>query len=272
MSSINSYGYSPHPLSSYLEWIQKILDSDKKENVKPFIISITASTSSDLERMVTDIQTFRVSTGDNAITPSRIAIELNTSCPNIPESPPSAYSPLSEVGLRDLLGVLRDANASDPTLTIGLKLPPFVSRQQFVDIITLLNQFSYSSPDSRPFPFAFLTCTNTLGNSLFFSEQTRSSISMEFALPTATGGLAGDALHPLALGNVYTFAHLLKSEASLTDMGLIGVGGVTNQEGVKRMQKAGAVVVGCATMLGIHGVKAFQILSTQSLGEHGPFV
>ncbi|KAK7039216.1 dihydroorotate dehydrogenase [Paramarasmius palmivorus] len=263
-SSINSYGYSPHPLSSYLEWIKQIFESDHSKKFKPFIISITASNSSDLERMVADIQTFRAAIGDDTSTPSRIAIELNTSCPNIPGSPPSAYSPLSEGGLRELLAVLSDAHANDRTLTIGLKLPPFVYRQQFVDLITLLKQFSYSQPDSRPFPFAFLTCTNTLGNSLFFSESMENASSSEFALPTGTGGLAGEALHPLALGNVYTFSNLLRTEKELKDIAVIGVGGVTDRQGVRRMQKAGATVVGCATMLGIHGVKAFEILTVRS--------
>ncbi|EEB87698.1 hypothetical protein MPER_14871 [Moniliophthora perniciosa FA553] len=72
----------------------------------------------------------------------------------------------------------------------------------------------------------------------------------------------------LALGNVYTFTHLLKSDSEAPNIGLIGVGGITDQQGAERMRKAGALVVGCATMLGIHGVKAFQILSTQSLDNY----
>ncbi|KAL0578056.1 dihydroorotate dehydrogenase [Marasmius crinis-equi] len=264
-TSINSYGYSPHPLASYLAWVRQLLYGElvKKRPQKSFIISITASNSVDIERMVNDIQAFRSSIGDKDSTPSRIAVELNTSCPNIPGSPPSAYSPLldTETSLRSLLNVLRSAHESDNTLTIGLKLPPFVYRQQFIDFMTLLKQVG---SDAKPFPFSFLTCTNTLGNSLMFSEGIDDAGKFKFAVPTATGGLAGEGLHALALGNVFTFRELMKQEDALRDMVIIGVGGVTDAQAALRMRQAGAAVVGCATLLGKEGVKAFGMISDDS--------
>jgi len=42
---------------------------------------------------------------------------------------------------------------------------------------------------------------------------------------------------------------------------LIGVGGVLDKQGVQRMKKVGAAVVGCATLLGREGVESFEKLA-----------
>jgi dihydroorotate dehydrogenase (fumarate) len=89
--------------------------------------------------------------------------------------------------------------------------------------------------------------------------------STDFALSTVLGGLAGEALHPLALGNVYRFSQSLKGlkkdHSPASRIKIIGVGGVTSKEARERMIKAGADVVACATLFGREGVKAFEILS-----------
>lgn len=155
----------------------------------------------------------------------------------------------------DILAVFVEEVRRDPSLTVGLKLPPYLYREQFVQVVELVQTLGKES-------FQFLTCTNTLGNSLLFSEQTDSAGGGEgFAVPSALGGLGGEALHALALGNVFTFATLLKEYGLGESVKIIGVGGATNNGAVKRLRKAGASVVGCATLLGREGVKAFEILS-----------
>lgn len=269
ISSINSYGYSPHPLDSYLSWIRTILTNptSSQHPTKPFIISITASEPSSLEKMVQAIQDLRLQLRDPRATQSRIAIELNTSCPNIPDAPPAGYKFSS---LTPLLAVLDAAYRKDNTLTVGLKLPPYVYKQQFVDVIEGLKSFTFTHPltETAANMVAFFTCTNTLGNSLLFPEQiSGAAAGQQFAVPTGLGGLAGDALHALALGNVYTFSQLLdkaNKEDPASPFGqvmIIGAGGVTSKEARGRMLQAGAVVVGCATLLGKEGVRAFEILS-----------
>jgi dihydroorotate dehydrogenase (fumarate) len=266
ITSINSYGYSPHSLTNYLGWVETILTSHPS-STKPVIISITNSDPVVLQSMVRCIQELRSKLHDtNPGKPgkSRIAIELNTSCPNISNSPPSGYSFKS---LLPLLHVLKNAFAQDMTLTIGLKLPPYVSRDQFTEVINTLQSLVISNANETPkSPFSFLTCTNTLGNSLLFSNQTTTnSVALTFAVPTTLGGVAGETLHPLALGNVFTFKQLLSSNEAITaglgNVRIIGVGGVTSKEAVVRMRQAGADVVGCATLLGKEGVQAFEILS-----------
>ncbi|KAG5353866.1 hypothetical protein C0989_001118 [Termitomyces sp. Mn162] len=267
VTSINSYGYSPHPLSLYLAWVKVLLRSEDGPR-KPFIISITSSDPGQLRRMMQDIQHLRM---EHVDTPAQsfIAIELNTSCPNIPNAPPTGYAFPS---LLPLLTVLREEYAKDPTLTIGLKLPPFVYRDQFnavIDAIKGLCLLDDESDTVPACPIAFFTCTNTLGNSLLFAEQsTRLVHPMEgkeaspFAIPTGLGGLAGDALHALALGNVYTFSKILREagHSSLGRISVIGVGGVTSKAAAERMREAGATVVGCATLLGKEGIRAFEII------------
>ena len=269
ITTINSYGYSPHPLMEYLAWVENILTSHPS-STKPVIISITNSDPVVLQSMVRCIQELRFKLHDtNSGNPgtSRIAIELNTSCPNIPNSPPLGYSFKS---LLPLLQVLRDAFAQDMTLTIGLKLPPYISRDQFAEVITTLQSFVVSDANETPrSTIAFLTCTNTLGNSLLFSNQTTADSAPTFAVPTVLGGVAGEIIHPLALGNVFTFKQLLTSDEAITaglgDVRIIGVGGVTSKEAAARMRQAGADVVGCATLLGKEGVRAFEILSDDSI-------
>ncbi|KAF5337019.1 hypothetical protein D9611_003412 [Ephemerocybe angulata] len=259
LSALNSYGYSPHPLSEYLGWVKQILQGSTSD--KPVIISITSPNADGLESMVSSIQELRRELGDLERTPSRIAIELNTSCPNIRHASPSGYS---FVHLLPLLKTLSTAFEADQTLTIGLKLPPYVYREQFVDALQVLSGIMVSSRS----PISFFACTNTLGSSLLFPEQVvaAQSADSQFAVPSATGGLSGESVHALALGNVYTFTQLLRGpEArfpSLSKIKIIGVGGVTSKEAMERMRKAGAGAVACATFYGKEGVRAFELLSS----------
>lgn len=209
--------------------------------------------------MVAAIQKTRTELADSNGPVSKIAIELNTSCPNIRGAPPPSYDLPT---LLPLLQVLADAAYQDLTLAIGLKLPPYVYLTQFEDVIRHISTFTRNGRN----PFAFFTSTNTLGSSLLFQEQTLDGLvadrSTPFALPTPLGGLAGEAIHSLSLGNVYTFSRLLKEhpDAAVRSIVVIGVGGVTSRAAMERMKAAGATVVGAATILGRQGVSGFEKL------------
>lgn len=216
--------------------------------------------------MVEDIQKLRQRLGDSAEgTSSRVAVELNTSCPNIIDKPPPAYSFAT---LLPLLEVLSQAYRADNSLTIGLKLAPYVASFQFTEVVKYVASFSYDLEDGiRANPFAFFTCTNTVGNSLMFAHQTAPSVFTGnepdgYALGPVLGGLAGEPIHALSLGNVFSFAKLLESheDKAIKGITLIGVGGVLDKQGVQRMKKVGAAVVGCATLLGREGVEGFEKL------------
>ena len=80
---------------------------------------------------------------------------------------------------------------------------------------------------------------------------------------TGVGGLAGDALHPLALGNVKTIRGLLDGYEALWGIGIIGVGGVADGDGFRRMRAVGAEVVGVGTALGREGVGVFERIARE---------
>lgn len=234
--------------------------------------------------MIDSIQALREELRDTAGAVSRIAIELNTSCPNIQGLPPLAYN---FPAILPLLRAMVNHYNSDQSLTLGIKLPPYFYAAQFEEVVHGLLEFSHVSvggdggSGAARNAFAFFTCTNTLGSSLMFAEQTCPSAPSEggsaYALPTPLGGLAGEAIHALSLGNVYSFARLLGAttteqqqqpevdkqspKASLRHIRIIGVGGVTTAAAVDRMRRAGASVIGCATLLGREGVGAFKKLS-----------
>ncbi len=223
--------------------------------------------------MLEAIQALRKKLLDNqaSLGRARIAVEFNTSCPNIANSAPLGYLP--EKTLLPLILTLAEAFTNDNTLTIGCKMPPYVYQGQFTDFLDLLSSLVMEIDGEKHCPISFLTCTNTLGNSLLFSSQTRKTapsqecITLEnsqFAVPTPLGGLAGESIHAIALGNVFTFRQLINSrtwiDKGLGDLKIIGVGGVTSNSGAERMRKAGADIVACATLLGKEGVRAFEIL------------
>ena len=74
------------------------------------------------------------------------------------------------------------------------------------------------------------------------------------------GAMSGAMIHPLALGNVFTLRKLLDGSGvgGLSDIVIIGAGGVHDHAGFKRMTKAGASAVGIATALGMHGPGIFK--------------
>ncbi|KAL4069314.1 hypothetical protein J3A83DRAFT_3522528 [Scleroderma citrinum] len=254
LSSINSYGYSPHPLSAYIGWVRALLERDPHSS-KPFIISITDSRPQGLRELITAIQSLRT---EQPSWRSRIAVEFNASCPNIQGHPPPSYSFPTLVPFLDAMA---EHFWTDRTLTLGIKLPPYVIATQFRDFANGIKQYSKQSIN----PFAFLVCTNTLGNCLVFSTQTTNNEAgvSPFAVPPVVGGLAGEAIHSLSLGNVYSFSQLLATsdDSGLQKIVIVGAGGVTSPEAVARMHRAGAKIVGCATLLGRFGVAAFAHLS-----------
>lgn len=84
-------------------------------------------------------------------------------------------------------------------------------------------------------------------------------------MPTGLGGVGGELLHTLALGNVMTFKERLSSDESrktgLIDIKIIGVGGITLKEAADRTRRAGADIVGCVISFGKESVRAFEIVS-----------
>lgn len=91
--SLNTLGYSPLPLKDYLSFVESISESIRESSTdpkkhKPFIISVTGTVEEIVEcyRQICEHQ-HRVRMA--------LAMEVNLSCPNIPDKPPPAYSSVS---------------------------------------------------------------------------------------------------------------------------------------------------------------------------------
>ncbi len=70
--------------------------------------------------------------------------------------------------------------------------------------------------------------------------------------------MAGAALHPLALGNVRKIRQMLDLHEELRHIKIIGVGGVSDGAGYRRMRSVGADAVAVGTALGSEGIGIFE--------------
>jgi dihydroorotate dehydrogenase (fumarate) len=269
-SSINSYGYSPFSLNQYIAWINEI-HAEHETSSKPFIISITG-TANDIEQCLLTIQQLR----KDLTLPNKhgfdIGVEINLSCPNIPRVPPPAYSTES---LLSYLLVTKRYYMEDPSLTMGLKLPPYTYETQFTSLISATWR---KRTDSG---IAFLTSTNTLGNGLVFNDQTSNDIEPGFAVSPGFGGLGGATIHSLSVGNVSKLVSLLETPTLATKLKLsemaakntdgdtgngivvIAVGGVNSGTTFKHFMNVGAVACEVATAFGVEGIQVFERISKE---------
>lgn len=248
--SLNTFGYSPLTLGNYLDLIETVVKDSKlpqpARSNKAFIISVTGS-AEDVR------QCYRIISDHQKQMKNPLCMEINLSCPNIPDKPPPAYSGQA---LAVYLNILRDEMSQDTTslgrrVPTGVKTPPYTYADQFKILVAALLESCQPSC-----PIDFITATNTLGSSLLLDSENNP------ALPSAThtgiGGLAGSSLHPLALGNVKTIRSMLDEHGALESIDIIGTGGVSDAAGYRRMMSVGARVIGVGTALGREGVNVFE--------------
>jgi dihydroorotate dehydrogenase (fumarate) len=258
VSTLNTLGYSPLTLSEYLGIINEIvgqrhLGTDTPTK-KPFILSVTGTAD---EIAMAYALVANAAEMDEDL---RLAMEVNLSCPNIASAPPPAYG---KKELDEYLEAISDSKSTyrgrmttpESTPKVGLKLPPYTYSGQFEMVVDSLRKAKSSEPGEGSV-IDFITCTNTLGNSLLLNSSLEPVLNNESG--SGLGGLAGAALHPLALGNVATFRKLLDKDPTTKEIMIIGVGGVEDKDGAERMRKVGAEAVACASALGRYGVAVFE--------------
>ncbi|KAI1380936.1 dihydroorotate dehydrogenase [Hypoxylon crocopeplum] len=251
-ASLNNMGYSPVTLDAYLRFIETIATEAGEKGTgtgKGFIVSVTGSPD--------DVAACYVRVAQLAariVVP--LAVEVNLSCPNIPGAPPPAYEGEALGRYLDALArVAADMGAGGGTRAVpwGVKTPPYTHAGQFGMFISALK-----SAASTYCPVSFVTATNTLGSCLVLENTTSAGASNTPRLAgTGIGGMAGAPLHPLALGNVATLRRLLDAAPETRHVQIIGVGGVEDAAGYRRMRDVGAAAVGVGTALGRMGVAVF---------------
>jgi dihydroorotate dehydrogenase (fumarate) len=264
-ASLNSLGYSPFPLDGYIEFIRKIAQEQPAPGLytKRFIISVTGTPEEVVESYYVIVHAL-------ALYKLPVAMEINLSCPNIPNKPPPAYS--KEALVEYLVKVETVAqNCHRIRIPVGIKTPPYTHSTEYEMLMDALEE---SAAATGVCPLSFITATNTLGSCMVLSGQASEStgrgglLESAYLPPTCggIGGMAGAPLHPLALGNVSTLRRMLDDPRRKSKVGhirIIGVGGVLDQQGYQRMRLAGADVVGVATGLGLKGVAIFKELISE---------
>lgn len=250
VSSLNTLGYSPFSVLEYLDIIKDLLLSLQLEDfpIKPIIISVAGSAAEVLDHY-RSISNLQLEMNEEQRFSVRFLMEINLSCPNIAGKPPPAYC---RDELSEYLIPLVDADPGGrETIAVGIKTPPYTYQTQFDELISALLESSRGRC-----PISFITATNTLGSSLVLSESLIPILNSSTG--TGIGGLAGSALHPLALGNVATIRRMLDRHETLRHVEIIGVGGVGDVAGYERMRAVGAAAVGVGTALGMEGVAVFE--------------
>lgn len=255
--SLNTLGYSPIPLKEYLGYIEILSKGLKEDKLrKPVLISVTG-TVEDIVECLHEI----------SLTQKRVsmplAMEINLSCPNIPDKPPPAYS---DSCLTEYLSALKTAQLKEESsggkildIPVGIKVPPYTYSDQF-SVLTkaLLASATPHTATTAACPISFITATNTLGTSFLLRSSTSLDPVLSSPNGSGIGGLAGAPLHPLALGNVYTLKKNILSHPQLSHIQIIGVGGVEDHDGYLRMLQVGASAVGVGTALGRKGIDIFR--------------
>jgi dihydroorotate dehydrogenase (fumarate) len=262
VSTLNTLGYSPLTLSEYLGIINEIvgqrhLGTDTPTK-KPFILSVTGTPD---EIAMAYALIANAAEMDEDL---RLAMEVNLSCPNIADAPPPAYDPTQ---FEEYLEAISDSKSTyrgrmatpDSVPKVGVKLPPYTHAAQFDMVVAAMHKFVSSEPGEGGCVVDFVTCTNTLGSSLLLDGDNKPVLNSESG--HGVGGLAGAALHPLALGNVATFRRLLDGHPSTRGIAIVGVGGVEDKAGFDRMRAVGATAVACASALGRYGVGVFETIT-----------
>ena len=187
LGSINSMGLPNLGLAAYIEMLPKLKSLTKK----PIIASLAGMKPDDFPVLTKAFQESEVD-----------LIELNFSCPNLKGKPQIGYDfDMTERLLKDLFAL----GGKKP---IGIKLPPYFDP---VHWDTAANIF-------KKFPIAFLTCINSVGNTLIIDAEKEVPLIRPKG---GFGGLGGEYIKPVALANVRAFSQLLGDR-----MQIIGVGGI----------------------------------------------
>lgn len=217
LGSIQSMGLPNLGYKAYLEMVPKL-----KALGKPVIVSISGFSIEDNVEMVSAFQNSAVD-----------LIEVNFSCPNIPGKAQVAYDFEQVDCALQALTVLGDK-------PIGIKLAPYFDMSHFIAMAEILKKY----------PVKFITCVNSIGNTLIIDPETESPIIKPKG---GFGGLCGDYIKPIGLANVRAFRELLDDNVQI-----IGVGGIKNGVDAFEYLLAGADAVQIATCFEKEGASCFE--------------
>ena len=223
--TLNSMGLPNEGIVKTLEFVKEL----KEYSNKPIIVSLSGLSLDENLRMLEMVQSQNLAD----------LIELNLSCPNIPNKPMVGYDPEQ---VNNTLKQVRDIGGN---IKLGVKLPPYTDLPIFDQISELLLQYQVS----------YITCCNTLGNCLVINPDTETTLIKP---KNGLGGLAGDYIKPLALGNVWNFYQRLQGKVQI-----VGVGGIRTGTDAFEFLLAGADAVQIGTTWAQEGIGAFERINNE---------
>ncbi len=153
-------------------------------------------------------------------------LELNLGCPNVRID--GAQKPIVSFDSQSLKEIV-EAVSAVTSIPLFVKLSPYSNPADLGRVAETIKQTKKVA--------AVVTC-NTFPNGLMFDESGEPVIASELA------GVSGQALKPIALGQVRQFRKLLPETIVV-----IGVGGIETKEDVQLFMEAGAAMVQVATLI-----------------------
>jgi dihydroorotate dehydrogenase (fumarate) len=232
--TLNSMGLPNDGIEKTLEFVQEL----KNYTTKPIVFSLSGLSLDENLEMIKKVQAQDLAD----------LIELNLSCPNIVGKPMVGNDPEQ---VENTLKKLREIGGN---IKLGVKLPGYTDLPIYDQITGLLLKYKVD----------YITCCNTLGNCLVIDPEKESAIIKP---KMGLGGLAGDFVKPLALGNVWNFYQRLQGKVQI-----VGVGGVRTGTDAFEFLLAGADAVQIGTTFAQEGLGAFERINQefdQIMSERG---
>jgi dihydroorotate dehydrogenase (fumarate) len=215
--SINSMGLANMSLKYYL----KVAETFSKS--KPVFLSLAGLSAEENVAMVKNVA---------ASEQHASGVELNLSCPNVPNKPQIAYD-FEAMG--DILNRVFEVDLGN--MPLGVKLPPYFDPVHFHQSADVLRNY----PKLR-----WVTCINSIGNGLYIDPITEETVIHP---KKGLGGLGGSFVKPTALANVKMFRELLPEQVDI-----IGCGGVLRGMDIFEHILCGASAVQVGTYLQENGI------------------
>ncbi len=161
------------------------------------------------------------------------ALEINLSCPNVVGKPQIAYD------FDDSREILEKVCKYKNNTAFGVKLPPYFDFAHYEAMATVL----------RDFPIDFITCVNSVGNTLVLDPATHRPVIKPKG---GFGGLGGAIIKPVALANARKFYELLGDKIQI-----VGCGGIVNGMDAYEYSLCGASAIQIGTEYDREGNSVF---------------
>jgi len=220
LGSINSMGL---PNLGYKEYA-KIIPHLKKFN-KPVISSVAGLQPADFPIIA---EAMSKAGAD--------MLEINLSCPNIAGKPQIAHDFVcSEDTLEKIVDVI--------DTPFGIKLPPYFDEAHHKQMAAIIKKFNP----------AYISCINSPGSTLVIDPEKE-----EMVIRPKFGGLGGEYVKPIALGNVRRFYEILGGKTPI-----IGCGGIKTGTDIFEHLLVGATAVQVGTQLMKDGPGVFARLERE---------